>query len=83
MWSLKIPFQWAREPPSRWQTRGSLLQSINAPSWEVKQGQISCPLADQEVTLTMNTEKHGSTSHFLNYDFFWGVWSEVRWISNK
>lgn len=43
---------------------------FNAPSWEVKQGQISCPLADREVTLTMNSEKHGSVSDFLNYDFF-------------
>lgn len=46
---------------------------FNAPSWEVKQGQISCPLADREVTLTMNSEKHGSVSDFLNYDFFFGM----------
>ena len=69
IWSLKIPFQWAREPPSRWRRRGGLLlQPINAPSWEVKQGQISYPLTDQEVTLTINTKKHGSMSDFLNYN---------------
>ena len=78
IWSLKILFQWALEPPSRWRRRGGLLQSINTPSWQVKQGQISCPLADQEVTLTMNTEKHGSISDFLNYNFFGGLeWGKM------